>query len=217
MSFAERNKTWLLPVLAVGVVAVFWFNLHDSGPTPPPIAAAAPESTVSSPQGAPTPGEAPAAPAPVAAAPSPLPPLGPEAWADLRPLNSASVVLKPSLDLAAEATHPLSHAQLFPPSFPSTASQSLASPAMLVLPKSGNSASAAEPPPLEFISRTPDGLRAWYDGVGFKAGQTILGTAYRVVEIHPPAVVIEGPDGRRKQTTFTFQPSTPNSVSPETP
>ena len=217
MSFIERNKTWLLPVLAVGVVAVLWSNLHDSGPSPTTATPAAPESATPSPQGAPVTGEAPSTPAPVAAPPSPLPPLGPEAWADLRPLNSASVVLKPSLDLAAEATHPLSHAQLFPPPFQSSASQSLASPAMLVLPKSGNSASAAEPPPLEFISRTPDGLRAWYDGVGFKAGQTILGTAYRVLEIRPPAVVIEGPDGRRKQTTFTIQPSTRNSLSPETP
>lgn len=70
---------------------------------------------------------------------------------------------------------------------------------------------------LEFISRTPEGLRAWYQGVGYTAGQAILGSAYRVREIRPPRVIVEGPAGPVAQSTFLFQESSDPTATKETP
>ncbi|HEU4952042.1 MAG TPA: hypothetical protein VFT46_08810 [Holophagaceae bacterium] len=89
----------------------------------------------------------------------------------------------------------------------------LDAPSLLVLPQTG-AGEATPPPELDFISRTPEGLRAWYQGLGFRAGETILGTGYRIREIHPPRVVLEGPAGPVVQSTIHLErPAT----APETP
>lgn len=73
------------------------------------------------------------------------------------------------------------------------------------------------PPPLEFISRTPEGLRAWYQGVGYLPGQTLLGSAFRVREIRPPRVTLEGPSGAITQSTFLLSEPAEARSSKETP
>ena len=35
MSFAERHKIWLLPLLILAAVAVLWHNLSGGQPRPP--------------------------------------------------------------------------------------------------------------------------------------------------------------------------------------
>lgn len=218
MSFAERNKTWLLPVLVVGVAAVLWFDLRDSAPPPaaiaPPDAATAPPPT-GSPVSVAAPTPTPDGQAPPAA--TTLPSLDAEAWSDLRPLNTVPGVLNQSQQLTEQATRPLSQEQLSPPVQVTIGGGALLTPSTLTLDANSGSGNSAPPPVLDFISRTPEGYRAWYDGVGFKVGQLILGTPYRIREIRPPKVVLDGPGGRVDQATFTLAPPEAASPDPETP
>lgn len=214
MSFVERNKTWLLPLLAAGVVAVFWFDFRstDAPATTPSVATpaqtVAPEAAASLSGGPPSPSAQDSG--------SALPPLGPDAWGDLRPLNGAPGFQNQSNTLTTQATRPLTADQLDPQTSPVVGAQIMATPNLLMLPSPTNAGLASEPPPLEFISRTPAGLRAWYQGVAFKSGQTILGTPYRIREIAPPRVVLDGPTGRIEQATFRLAPpsETPHQMEP---
>lgn len=216
MSFAERNKIWLLPLLAAGVAAVLWYDLRDTGtpatavPSAPPQAAvpdasAPPSSSAAQPTAAPDAGAA------------VMPPLGPDAWADLRPMNTVPAFLNQLSGLTTQATRALPRDLLDPPPPGAMGNQALATPDLLSIPSVGGSGPASEPPTLEFISRTPEGLHAWYGGVAFKAGQTILGTTYRIREIRPPKVVLEGPSGRIEQATFRLAPPVAASHPPELP
>ena len=132
-------------------------------------------------------------------------------------MNAVPVFLNQSGGLTTQATRPLAQDLLHPPPSGAVGGQALASPSLLSMPVAGGSGPASEPPPLEFISRTPEGLHAWYQGVGFKTGQTILGTAYRIREIRPPKVVLEGPSGRVEQATFRLEPPAAASHHPELP
>ncbi|HET8714415.1 MAG TPA: hypothetical protein VFM16_01215 [Holophagaceae bacterium] len=222
MSFVERHKTWLLPLLAVGVGAVIWYDLGSLGAPPAPASASAPSpGNVPAAASAPAPPEAPAAPAadgaaaPSDAAPgsaSARPPLGPDAWADLRYLNTVPGTLGDASGLATRATRPLDPDQLTPPAS-GPAPVRLEAPSLLVLPQAG-AGEATPPPELDFISRTPEGLRAWYQGLGFRAGETILGTGYRIREIHPPRVVLEGPSGPVVQSTVRLERPAPPQETP---
>lgn len=221
MSFVSRNKTWLLPLLAIGIGAVAWFDIrsfqtpdatpsaqgHQPAEAPPAAADAAPPPDAST-ASAPMPSATPA---------SPLPALGPDAWADLSLLNGPHGALGSDSSLAAQATRPLTDDQLHPPGATGS-SLAFATPSLLVLP--GAAAGASAPPPdLEFISRTPEGLRAWYQGVGYRVGQTLVGSPYRIRDIHPPRVTLEGPAGTVEQSTFLYSYSEPAAppVSKETP
>lgn len=218
MSFIERHKTWLLPLLAVGVGAVIWYDLGSLGAPPTPASASAPSpANVPAAASAPPPPEVPAtegpAAAPAASGSAPArPPLGPDAWADLRYLNAVPGALGDASGLATRATRPLDPDQLTPPAS-GPAPVRLEAPSLLVLPQVG-AGEAAPPPELDFISRTPEGLRAWYQGLGFRAGETILGTGYRIREIHPPRVVLEGPAGPVVQSTVRLERPAPAQETP---
>lgn len=211
MSFVERHKTWLLPLLAVGVGAVIWYDLGSLGaPAPSPAAESAPAAPApASTQAAPALDAGASAPTPAAAS---RPPLSPEAWSDLGYLNSVPGSLALTGDLATRATRPLDAELLAPPASGGMPLQ-IHAPAQLVLPSPGSGATAP-PPDLDFISRTPEGLRAWYQGLGFRTGETLLGTSYRIREIRPPRVVLEGPAGPVVQSTVHLAAPAP---SPETP
>jgi hypothetical protein len=219
VSFAERNKAWLLPVLAVGVAAVLWFDLRSAPAAPVQEAPSTAGETVPAAAPAPSMATAPATdgqpppPSPAVA----LPALTPESWGDLRAMNTVPDFLNQSVELTAQATRPLSAEQLSPPARTAAGGQALPSPATLNLDVDSGSGNIAPPPLLDFISRTPEGVRAWYEGTGFRVGQTILGTAYRIREIHPPRVVLEGPAGRVEQTTFVLERPEAGSPRPETP
>lgn len=221
MSFAERNKTWLLPVLAIGVAAVLWFDLRGGPEAPAPATApAAGEAMPVAIPGGPSstaPGSTGDGQPPPAGPAAALPSLTPESWSDLRSMNTVPDFLNQSGDLTAQATRPLSAEQLSPPARAASGGLALSTPSTLSLDVDSGSGNVAPPPPLDFISRTPEGVRAWYDGAGFRVGQTIPGTAYRVREIHPPRVVLEGPAGRVEQTTFILERPEAGSSRPETP
>lgn len=215
MSFVNQNKTWLLPLLAIGIGAVAWFDLKSfQSPTP----AQASTSEVPSPQPIQPPTAQPTAEGVEPSSPPQVPPaptLGPDAWADLSLYNSPRGDLGKGLELASRATRPLSDAQLMPGP-PSLLGTRFDAPELLAHPQAGDGL-ATPPPPLEFISRTPEGLRAWYQGVGYLPGQTLLGSAFRVREIRPPRVTLEGPSGAITQSTFLLSEPAEARSSKETP
>lgn len=213
MSFVNQNKTWLLPLLAIGIGAVAWFDLksfQSPAPTQTSTSEASPTQSAQTPTASPTAGPGDSTPPA-----SPAPALGPDAWADLSLYNSPRGDLGKGLELASRATRPLSDAQLMP-GIPGTFETRFNSPNLLAHPQAGDRL-ATPPPPLEFISRTQEGLRAWYQGVGYLSGQTLLGSAYRVREIRPPRVTLEGPSGAITQSTFLLSEPAEARSPKETP
>lgn len=177
MSFAERHKAWLLPLLALGVAGVVYMNIQMLGPKTPP----------SPPPGAP----AAAAVAPSASAPLPEEGQGKELWGDLKALEAPSPRLLDTVELMRlgespqDWTSPSRGAVLHPDRWPRL---SLPRPAAKS-PLAGAAASAdapPEPPPalpqVIFVGRTPSGPVVWIEQRPYREGDR-LPSGYRVARI----------------------------------
>lgn len=197
MSFIEKNKAWLLPLLALGVLGVGYMNYRSfTGESAAPDGAA-PQETTPLEEAAP-PAEA-AAPTPE---PSPQTEEPNEAsaesgnlWADLEsfavvpgelgqegPLRDrARVALDPGL-----TQEPLllldkpTHSSLQP-----------------IRPKSvgGSGPDLATPPQLDFLIHTPQGAFAWFEGRGYRVGENLGDSGYVVNRIGATSVELMGPGG----------------------
>lgn len=195
MSFVEKHKAWLLPVLALGVAGVVYMNVKTLSKPPAPA---------SRPSEAPNQGPAPApAPAP-AAAPTAVPPrpAGPEGelWADLRTLEAPWPALNQSEEVMRRSERPLeADASSAQPVFHPDRWARLPKPKVLVPPPviQGPAAPAPRlvpPPPVAFVGNTPSGPVAWIEGKPWQEGAVLPG-GYRLKRILLDRVVLEGPAG----------------------
>lgn len=205
MSFVERNKVWLLPLLGLGVVGVVVLNLKTfrGKPTPPAPVQALPAEAPAPPQ---PPPPAPVPPRPAAGGPSDL-------WSDLRPLETPAPSLNdlPALLTAAEQplkATPAPRPQLDPPAW-------MRLPPVPVFPAPVvRSTAPTALPPLEFILRTPEGRWAYFGGRPFAEGQRPDGH-HRIQSIQARRVVLRSPDGGLRSLTTDLSLS--SAALPEAP
>ena len=203
MSFVERNKAWILPLLLVAGAGVVYLNVKTlSGPAQAP---SGPGSAAPAP--APLPA---AAPAPPDAQGSPAPDAS--LWEDLKPLAVVPSGLDPSGALQSRATAVLGddilHPRLPPPpSFPVPPDPT--GPRPLVRASGSGAAPAAAPDP-EFLIETPEGRRAWFSGEGYREHQKLDGSPFLIKRIRRDRVVLEGPGGPQTRSTHP-------SISQEAP
>ena len=200
MSFVEKNKAWLLPILGVGVASVLFMNYRSFKPSiPDPVVQAAPATLA-------TPAEAMATPIldPGTAAKT-----GTDLWADLKNLAEPPREYKAASELRTRCQRNLD--ELLDPHFPAELPRPgpvreatpLPAPASAVSHPAAPSAlqastqpTAAAVPELSFILSGPDGLSAWYHGRPYRRGQTLPGGSYRVTALTWDQVTLAGPDGQ---------------------
>jgi len=200
MSFAERNKLWLLPVLGLGVALVGWYNVKAfSGPQAATPEASAPQPEVPSEPAPPTQGAAPtASPVPVPA-PSPVPgPEGAGLWDDLKALAVVPADLNrlEALDSQARGVLPASALLEGGAEGPRLAGPRVWAPKERPRPIGGHEAASgpAAPDP-DILVQLPEGRRVWIDGVGYREQQPLAQAPWRVHRIAPRAVELQGPRG----------------------
>jgi hypothetical protein len=197
MSFIEKNKAWLLPVLGVGVAAVIWFNVQTFTASPSPSPAPATPAA--------TPGDmAQAPPAPpsnpgseVSAPTNHSAELGSGLWDDLKPMAVVPPGLADLGPLESLARGVLSDSVL-----KDTAGsiQRLAAP-RLWQPEVKRSASSKDGQPNEpapdpdLVVHLPEGGRAWFNGAGYREQDSLKGSPWRVRRVLPRAVELQGPQG----------------------
>jgi hypothetical protein len=204
LSFVEKNKAWLLPLLSAGVVAVVFVNLRSLRPSRP--APALPERMASAPA-------LPAPPSPPAQRSDPPPGTAGDLWGDLKPLaRPPAAILEESAlrDRSRENLDALLD-QRFPTDLPRPGLVREAQP-IQVAEQTGPVAKAAPAPPpmpdLEFILSAPGGLRAWFQGHPYREGQTLSGGGYRVGSIQWDEVTLIGPAGTTlRQQTHSRNPA----------
>ncbi len=194
MSFIEKNKVWLLPLLALGVLGVGYMNYRTfTGEPAAPVSedAAAPEAAPQPEPAAPMEGAAPAAsPEDVEAAQD-----SGNLWADLEAFAVVPGELAledPLRDRARVALDPalILESSLF-------LDKPTRSSLQLVRPKPGGSADAERlaPPQLDFLIHTPHGSFAWFEGRGYRVGESLAGSGYVVSRIGVMSVELTGPGG----------------------
>jgi len=187
MSFAERHKRWLLPLLGAGVAAVVWMNF-----TPKAVAL----------QPRPGPLEAP----PIRQAPAPPPdPIGTldpgpsaEGNADLQALGPpppASVDPGPLL-LAGRQAVPEAYRRPTPPPrlHPDQWQNLLAFPGAVPAPEVAARVLADPPPAPDFIFMMGSRREAWMEGRGYREGAKLRG-GYLLQRIAADGIVVSGPAG----------------------
>ena len=204
MSFVEKNKAWLLPLLAVGVGGVVYLNFGTSSSTPKP-ATPDPPAQASAPPPVAAPTAAPAT--PTAGAPTS------DLWSDLKAQALVPGPLGQDEDLEVRARQPLNIES-------PTAPDSVARPAWIrdPQPRSHPESAASTPAPeVDFLVTSPSGSQAWFDGHGYKPGETLNGTPFRVGPIAPSSVDLSGPGGSTRRWTNPLHRSGPKAPSPETP
>lgn len=200
MSFVERNKAWILPLLGVAALGVLVMNLRMfSGKTPSRPQSPAPIAT----------GRAPEAVAPPAGGPS----TASDLWKDLQSLETppaglttAAPLLRrcaaatSSLPLAVAHTDPVAWKRATdPPGVPATA-KSAPAPEAKVGP-----ITLPPPPELSFIAQTSHGLEAWFAGRPYREGAT-LPDGRRVRRITAQRVLLEGPGGSLERCVHALVP-----------
>lgn len=212
MSFIEKHKAWLLPLLGVGVAGVVWLNIRTfSAPASPAVqapSAAGPEAAA-----APTPVPAPA---PAFAAPQPAgAPKGADLWSDLRAYEEPAAALTDSRELLKRGRDPLGPGEagaspdLHPESW-----KGLHSPTPA---RTGTAAAAPSPagplPSLDFVMQLPDRRVAFLGGRAFLEGQTPDGI-HQIRRIRERSVELSGPQGSLVLTT-DLRP--PGAAAPDRP
>lgn len=197
MSFIERNKAWILPLLGIAATGVVYLNVKMMGRQAPP---------------SPGPGSLPA----VQALPPPVVPVSPpphpgDLWADLRALEGPWSHLNHTQELLKAAEHPV--ASLEAPRMPVEGDWSRLTDPRVVLPQGGGAtlAPGGPAPEVAFIADTPKGRQAWMEGRPWVEGQVLPG-GYRVKRILGDRVVLEGPSATVECFTHGLRPSDRLSV-----
>ena len=219
MSFIERNKAWVLPLLGVAAAGVIYMNVKMLGPSAKVVAPPA------APPVAGTPGPAPQAVAPPPPAPLPQPtparPGTPDLWSDLRALEEPWAGLNQTEAILARGGPTLTSDILHPPtkilSTPTNLHVTEPKAILVSGPSTGPSTPVAPPPEVDFLIRNVMGSSAWMDGSGFKVGQLLPG-GWRVRHITPDMVEVEGPAGIIRRWTNPLKARTsPHAPSSEAP
>lgn len=198
MSFAERNKVWLLPALGAGILAVVWMNYQSFKSAPAPVEPRAEAAATAQILAATTP-------------PPTVPPSAPNAaadglWADLRgletpppELNRAEVFLQQGgqalpqnarANAPVAALHPQQWSLLPEPYFPRQAAVTAVTP--------GRSLQ------VDFIIDTARGREAWFEGRAYHVGQSPDGS-HQIKAIHERSVLLNGPSGELELSTLGLQ------------
>lgn len=217
MSFIEKNKVWLLPLLGLGVLGVAYMNFRTfQGDTPAAEVPAQPEAEQAAP--------GPAAPEPAAPGSSPaqgevgqLEDIEGQAdlWSDLKPFavlpgnlaqetvvrDRARVAMGPELGVEPGL-------DLGKPSW-----SSLAPPASTTA-GTGTGPTSAEGglPELDFLIHGPRGSFAWFGGRAYQAGEKLWSSSYTVRRIGPTFVELTGPQGRVVESTHPIHEDVQNPV-----
>ncbi len=228
MSFVEKNKAWLLPLLAVGVLGVVYLNIRTmtAAPTPPapPSAESEPNPAIpvegASPEVAPAEPGADAPPPVMADSQAPARPgadPGLDLWADLRGLAAAPPYLADEntfRDLARRSALDAIRSQPRPGilTVPSGVREPL--PPVEAGEKSGGKANQppSQVPELDFLIHGATGSRAWLEGKSYRVGQTLEGNLLSVGPIRATTVVLKGPSGKT-QTILSTNPLHPPEPS----
>lgn len=214
MSFIEKNKAWLLPLLAAGVLGVGYMNYRSFTGEPAAPDGAAPQETAH-------PSEA--------AAPVPAPPSQAEEpneasaesgnlWADLESFAIVPGELGqegPLRDRARVALDPaLTREPLLLLDKPTHSSLQPVRPK----PAGGSGPDLAAPPQLDFLIHTPQGAFAWFEGRGYRVGESLGDGGYVVNRIGATSVELTGPGGAiLEYTNPLHSPRKTNSDTAEAP
>jgi hypothetical protein len=225
LSFIEKNKVWLLPLLGLGVLGVGFMNYKSfKGDAAPAEAASQAAETPPAPGTGTQSGAQPEAPP----APPSTPPESPasgdasqDLWSDLQPFAVLPGNLAQDSSLKDRARVALG------------AELSSESPLLLGKPsgqaietiahrsegqKSESPSVSGEPPIVEFVIHGPDGSSAWFDGHAYRVGETLPVEGYRISRIGPTFVELSGPTGKILEYTNSFHENAKNPISPaETP
>lgn len=208
MSFVEKNKAWLLPLLAVGVLAVVYMNIRtmSASPTPP----AQPSTDSEAPAVADS--EVPTGPeTPVAAPSAPMSPeadAGPDLWADLRGMAAPPPYLADEntfRDLARRSALEAIQDQPKPDTLTLPAGVREPLPPLEAADKSGSvgSLSSSQIPELDFLIHSASGSRAWLEGKGYRSGQVLDGNLLSVGPIRSTSVELKSPSGKTRTILST--------------
>ena len=181
MSFAERNKRWLLPLLGLASAGVLWMNLSGTE--------------------APAKDRAPSVEAPESAAGTDPPPPPTQAGGhDLaapppQANDTAPFLLAGHLALSAALRGSPEPPGLHPDQW-----KNLPNPPPAPPPQVGISLPALKtPPPLEFIIETGSGRQAWLGGRGYRQGDTLEG-GFVLKRVTPGGIVLSSPAGMEERT-----------------
>jgi len=208
VSFVEKNKAWLLPLLAVGVLAVVYMNIRTMSASPTPPAQPSTDSEAS----AVADSEVPAGPeTPVAVPSAPLSPgadAGPDLWADLRGMAVPPPYLADEntfRDLARRSALAAIQDQPKPGTLtlPTGVREPLAP--VEAADKSGpvGSLSSSQIPELDFLIHGASGSRAWLEGKGYRSGQVLEGNLLSVGPIRSTSVELKSPSGKTRTILST--------------
>ncbi len=189
MSFVERNKRWLLPLIGAGVGGVIWMNLPER--TAPPTGAAAPApSTMPTPR-APETGSAATVreTRPLSVAPTEPDPAIKALEAPPAAYDPAPLLLAGRLALTPAQRGPALPPRLHPERWAS----------LCPLPGATSVSPAVRPtpqplPPLNFIFTSSSGREAWMGGVGYRPG-AVVREGYVLSRVNRTGVVLSGPSG----------------------
>jgi hypothetical protein len=191
LSFIEKNKVWLLPLLGLGVLGIGYMNFRTfQGDTPEN--AASPAAQPASPAPAPAPEVAAPASSPV----SPGAEASGDLWADLQVfavlpgnLGQESVMKdRARLALGSEL------GEEPPLTLEKPTGTTLAKPPQQAV-ESGAKPSGGAAPELEFLIQSPQGAFAWFGGHAYRTGETFLDGGYTVSRIGSTFVELRGPQG----------------------
>jgi hypothetical protein len=192
MSFIEDHKTWILPLLGLGAVAVIWLNVRAFSPQSPTVQEPLPPIE--------------AAQAPLAHADiQPIPGSGESIWDDLRPVAFVPSDLEAHAAFEKKALSSLPPEAFSAPDAPTVLRPSAPEP-------SRNAQKARVPdevarvpaPPPDFLIDGPGGPQAWFEGHGYRTGQPMKGHPFTVQSIRilpTPRVTLQGPSGPATRST----------------
>lgn len=213
MSFVERNKTWVLPLLGVAALGVVYMNVQMLKPKPKAATVSVGPTTPSpSPAAAPTP--APLAPTPT----EPAGPIAPDLWSDLRALEEPWSGLNQPDALLQQGGHALKPDWLHPGPPVELPSVTLRVPepvSAAAVERTALPAPPSIPPPdVDFLIQNPKGSSAWLAGSGFKVGQVLAG-GWKVRRITPDMVEVEGQGGVVRRWTNPLKARISPKVVPQ--
>lgn len=208
MSFVEKNKAWLLPLLAVGVLAVVYMNIRrmSASPTPP----AQPSTDSEAPPVADS--EVPTGPeTPVAVPSAPLSPgadAGPDLWADLRGMavpppyladenTFRDLARRSALEAIQDQPKPVSLTPL------SGVREPLAPMGIAEKPAVKGSLPEPQVPELDFLIHGASGSQAWLEGKAYRSGQFLEGNLLSVGPIRSTSVELKSPSGKTRTILST--------------
>ncbi len=186
MSFVEKHKAWLLPLLGLAAAGVVYMNIRTfQGSAAPAVAEGQPPEPPADGDG--------------------------DLWADLRGLAEVPSALKDEGALRARARTGVSDLMkpLDPPSVPRPAA--VREPKAPTPPGPAAEAAPGEPPPLDFLVQDGQGGRAWFEGAPFRKGQALPGTRLVVGPISGSKVTLKGPSGSRVLSTNPLHAPAPEA------